>query len=133
MKFCSREFCIPHLLQWHTPWEGLGTAKLFVGVAVNGITVNNKGGTTCINTKQLLKSSSLVIKLIQSLPQNPWTQSLIPLSHFYILPFLFCVILRCAIATSLLIFLSFNVLVCLMFSVTCEVNTVSSTTITGAL
>ena len=50
------------------PKGGLGTAKLFVGVAGNGVTVNNKGGTTCINTKQLLKGSSLVIKSIQSLP-----------------------------------------------------------------
>ena len=68
VKFCLREFRISRLLQRHTPREGLGTAKLFVGMAGNVVTVNNKGWTTCINTKQLLQGSSFIIKLIQSLP-----------------------------------------------------------------
>ena len=43
--------------------EGLGTAKLSVGRAGNVVTVDNKGGATCNNTKQLPQASSLVIKL----------------------------------------------------------------------
>ena len=52
----------------YTLREGLGAAKLFVGVSRNYVTVNNKGGATCISTKQIPKASSLVIKLIQILP-----------------------------------------------------------------
>ena len=33
VKFCSREFRISRLLHSYTLWEGLRTAKLFVGVA----------------------------------------------------------------------------------------------------
>ena len=61
VKYCSRKFCMSHLLHWYTLREGLGTAKLFVGVTGNNVTVNNKGGATCNNTKQLLQASSLVI------------------------------------------------------------------------
>ena len=41
MKFCSRKFRISRLLQLYTSREGLGTAKLFVGVSRNDVTVNN--------------------------------------------------------------------------------------------
>ena len=50
--------------------ERLGAAKLFVGVTRNDVTVNNKGGATCSSTKQILKASSLVTKLIQILPNT---------------------------------------------------------------
>ena len=43
-----------HVYCRYTPREGLGTVKLFVGVAGKDVTVNNKGGATCNNTKQLL-------------------------------------------------------------------------------
>ena len=52
------------------PRKGPGTAKLFVGVAGNDVKTNIKGGATCNNSKQLVKASSLVMKLIQILPQN---------------------------------------------------------------
>ena len=35
--------------------KGLGAAKLFVGVAGNDVTVNNKGGVTCSSIKKSLK------------------------------------------------------------------------------
>ena len=33
VKFCSQKVLISNLLYWYTPREGLGTAKLYVGVA----------------------------------------------------------------------------------------------------
>ena len=47
-KFCSQNFFISSLLYQYTPREGLGTVKLFMGVAGNDI----KGGATCNNSKQ---------------------------------------------------------------------------------
>ena len=41
---------VSRLLHRYTPGEGLGTAKSFVDVAYNYVTVNNKGGATCNNT-----------------------------------------------------------------------------------
>ena len=83
MKFCLHKFHISRLLQWTTPREGLGTAKLFVGVVGNDVTVNNKGGATYNNNKQSLKASCYKIDsnfaaIIQ--PQKSLTQSLMPLS-----------------------------------------------------
>ena len=43
-------------------WEALGTSKIFMG---NEVTVYNKGGATCNNSKQLLQTSSLVINMIK--------------------------------------------------------------------
>ena len=40
---------VSRLLHRYTPGEGLGTAKSFVDVAYNYVTVNNKGGATCNN------------------------------------------------------------------------------------
>ena len=68
VKFCSQKLFISSLLYLYTPREWLGTAKLFMGVARNDVTVNNKGESTCNNTKQLLEASSLVTMLIQNLP-----------------------------------------------------------------
>ena len=71
MKFSLYKFCINYCVYCtvsYTPREELGTAKLFVGVTGNGVTVNIKGAATCNNNKQLLQGSSLVIKLIQILP-----------------------------------------------------------------
>ena len=65
VKFCSQKLSLLYL---YIPREWLGTAKLFMGVARNDVTVNNKGGATCNNTKQLLEASSLVAMLIQNLP-----------------------------------------------------------------
>jgi len=83
MKFCLHKFHISRLLQWTTPREGLGTAKLFVDVAGNDVTVNNKGGATYNNNKQSLKASCYKIDsnfavIIQ--PQKSLTHSLMPLS-----------------------------------------------------
>ena len=39
------------LLHCYTPREELGTAKLFVGMTRNDVTVNIKGGATCNNNK----------------------------------------------------------------------------------
>ena len=68
VKFRSRKCCKSRYYSEYTLREGLGAAKLFVGVSRNDVTVNNKGGATCISTKQIPKASSLVIKLIQILP-----------------------------------------------------------------
>ena len=74
---------IPHITFRYTPREELGAAKLFVGMAVNDVTVNNKGGATYNNTIQLLKTSchktDSNFAIIQ--PQKPWTQSLMPQSN----------------------------------------------------
>ena len=74
---------IPHITFRYTPREELGAAKLFVGMAVTDVTVNNKGGPTYNNTIQLLKTSchktDSNFAIIQ--PQKPWTQSLMPLSR----------------------------------------------------
>ena len=55
VKCCSREFLISFHVRY-TLREGLSTAKVIVGVASNDVTVNNKGGATCNNTKQLLQT-----------------------------------------------------------------------------
>ena len=62
MKFYSHKFHISHFIALIYPKRGLGIAKLFVGMASNDETVNNKA--TCNNIKQVLQASSLVIKLI---------------------------------------------------------------------
>ena len=59
---------IPHIAFIALIYPEGGTAKLFVGVAENDVTVNIKGGAPCNNTKQLAQASSLVIILIQFLP-----------------------------------------------------------------
>ena len=53
MKFSSCKFRISCLLHCFTPREELGTAKLFVGVTGNDVTVNNKGGATGNNNKKI--------------------------------------------------------------------------------
>ena len=68
MKLCLRKFRISHLLHWYTPREGLGTAKLFVGMALNYVTVNNKSEATCNNTKQLLQALPFRFCLIDNFP-----------------------------------------------------------------
>ena len=72
VKFCSQKLFISKFIVLiypkgvaNNPREWLGTAKLFMGVARNYVTVNNKYGATCNNPKQLLKASSM---LIQNLP-----------------------------------------------------------------
>ena len=57
------------------PREGLATARLFVDMVSNYVTVNNKGGATCSNTKQLLQASSLVIN-IASIAMDPVPRAL---------------------------------------------------------
>ena len=44
MTFCLREFHILHLIFTE------GGAKLFVGMTRNDVTVNVKGGATCIDS-----------------------------------------------------------------------------------
>ena len=68
VQFCSQKVLISSLLYWYNPREGLGTAKLFMGVAWNDITVNSNGGATRNNSKHLCQASSFGIKLIQILP-----------------------------------------------------------------
>ena len=52
------------ILYRYTLREGLGTAKLFVGMTWNNITVKIKGGATRNNSKQLLQASSLVVYVL---------------------------------------------------------------------
>ena len=47
--------------------RGLGTAKLFVGVARNDVMLNTEGGANVTTVKKLLQAFSLVIKLFQTL------------------------------------------------------------------
>ena len=46
---------IPHIvfIELLYPREEFGTAKVFVGVTENDVTVNNKGGATCNNNKKI--------------------------------------------------------------------------------
>ena len=60
VKFTFIAMTYPHGGPWHS--------QVVCGRSRKGVTVNNKSGTTCMNTKQLLKGSSLVIKLIQRVP-----------------------------------------------------------------
>ena len=49
VEYCWHKFHISRLLHCDTPREGFGAAKLFVGMARDDVTVNNKGGAACNN------------------------------------------------------------------------------------
>ena len=58
-------------MHWYTPKEEHGTQKLFMGLARNDITINNKGGAARNNSKEFLQASSLVLMLTPILPKYP--------------------------------------------------------------
>ena len=76
---------IPHIvfIELLYPREEFGTAKVFVGVTENDVTVNNKGGATCNNNKKITWRFFTCQKIDSNfaiiLPQKPWTKSLMPL------------------------------------------------------